>query len=948
MGSRTRSATSRTSAGSERERTAAFIRMAPFALVMADRDLRIVDVSPAWSVQVGVAREDAIERSLYDIMPGGAERFGETMRLCLAGESVRVERARVPLASGRNPWLQVEINPWRGDDGSVLGLLIASHDVTDMVEALEQSRRSEERLRLAAELADIHIWEMDYVSRTLFKVGAEDTFFDKPMTYEALFRDIWCSVHPDDVPAAQAAWAAHEKTGEPYRAEYRVRRSDGKEVWAFSTSHLVSDENGRPLRLVGALQNITARKRSEAALAAAALDADAANRAKSEFLANMSHEIRTPMNGVIGMNALLLRTDLSPEQHKFAEAVRTSADCLLNLINDILDISKLEAGKVELEEIDFCLATVVEDVVELLSPKATEKSLEIAAFLDEGARAAFKGDPTRLRQILLNLLTNALKFTEAGFVAVEVTSRSSGPGRTGLRFEVQDSGIGLDAEAKGKLFQKFQQADGSVTRRYGGTGLGLSICRQLVEIMGGTIGVDDRDGGGSVFWFEIALPNSDARAQARPAGVEDLRGLKVLVVDDIEINRSIFLRQLEAEGAETGEAVDGASALAALVSADAVDAPFDVVLLDHMMPGMSGEMVAAKIRANAALAQPRIVLASSIGESWRTERAAKAGFDAVLTKPIRHQMLVDTLNGLRAEQARTFETAWDDDPAPETSAPPPVDSVETPASAHGGRGRLLLAEDNEINTLLACTVLEEAGYSVECVVNGEEAVAAVEARAFDLVIMDVQMPRMDGLQATRAIRALPGPRSRTPILAMTANAMRSDREACLAAGMDDFVSKPIDPEAFLRSVSRFAAAELWADDGAEEASASPAPSDLPDLDEAKLDNFARLMPAPKLKAVIDSYLTGARGRLLRIEELIGDLDFPGLAREAHDLKGVSGNFGARRLQALAEQLERACQAGDDAEAPRLIGEIRRSSMTAWDQVERWMARVGLMDGKQVA
>ena len=948
MGSRTRSATSRTRAGEERERTAAFIRMAPFALSMADRDLRIIEVSPAWSLQVGMTRDDALGRSLYDIMPGGAERYGETMRRCLAGETVRIERVAVPFLGGRQPWLQVEMNPWRGEDGAVLGLLIASHDITDMVEALEQSRRSEERLRLAAELADIHIWEMDYVSRTLFKVGAEDTFFDVPMTYEGLYRDIWASVHPDDVPAAQAAWAAHEKTGEPYRAEYRVRRSDGKEVWAFSTSHLVSDETGRPLRLVGALQNITARKRSEAALAAAALDADAANRAKSEFLANMSHEIRTPMNGVIGMNALLLRTDLTPEQHKFAEAVRTSADCLLNLINDILDISKLEAGKVELEEIDFCLATVVEDVVELLSPRATEKSLEIAAFLDEGARGAFKGDPTRLRQILLNLLTNALKFTEAGFVAVEVTSRSSGPGRTGLRFEVQDSGIGLDPEAKGKLFQKFQQADGSVTRRYGGTGLGLSICRQLVEIMGGTIGVEDRPGGGSVFWFEIGLPTTGARAQARPAGLKDLRGLKVLVVDDIEINRSIFLRQLETEGAEAGEAVDGASALAALVSADAVGAPYDMVLLDHMMPGMSGETVATKIRANGALEQPRIVLASSIGESWRTERAARAGFDAVLTKPIRHQMLVDTLNGLRAERARAFETAWDDEPEP---APAPVAAAPTPAvetPTQGGRGRVLLAEDNEINTLLACTVLEEAGYSVECAVNGEEAVAAVQARAFDLVVMDVQMPKMDGLQATRAIRALPGPRSRTPILAMTANAMRSDREACLAAGMDDFVSKPIDPEAFLDVVARFLGAELWADDGADGGEVKATPSDLPDLDEAKLDNFAKLMPAPKLKAVIDSYLAGARGRLLRIEELIGDLDFPGLAREAHDLKGVSGNFGARRLQALAEQLERACQACDDAEAPRLIGEIRRCSMTAWDQVERWMARVGLMEGKQVA
>jgi PAS domain S-box-containing protein len=948
MGASTRSATSSAGLASGQEQTAAFIRMAPFALIMANPDMLVVEVSPAWTAQTGIARETAVGMSLFDILPRGAERFGETMRRCLAGESVHVERARIALPDGREPWFQVEVNPWRDETGAVLGVLIGSHDVTDVVEALEQSRRSEQRLKLAAELADLHIWEMDYVSRTLMKMGAEDTFFETSMTYEALAKDIWCSVHPDDLPAAQAAWEHHERTGEPYSAEYRIRRSDGKEVWAFSTSDLVTDERGRPIRLVGALQNITERKRTEAALAAAALEAEAANRAKSEFLANMSHEIRTPMNGVIGMNALLLRTELTPDQHKFAEAVRTSADCLLNLINDILDISKLEAGKVELEEIDLCLATVVEDVVELLSPKATEKSLEIAAFLDEGARGHFKGDPTRLRQILLNLLTNALKFTEAGFVAVEVTSRAHGPGQAMLRFEVQDSGIGLDEEAKGKLFHKFQQADGSVTRRYGGTGLGLSICRQLVEIMGGTIGVRDRDGGGSVFWFELAMPTSDARALAHRPGAQDLRGLKVLVVDDIEINRSIFVRQLEAEGAQATEAVDGPAALAALVTADAMDAPFDVVLMDHMMPGMSGETVAAKIRANAAMAQPRIVLASSIGENWRSDRAARAGFDVVLTKPIRHQVLVDALSDLRADQARAYETAWDDTPIPETFAAPAQAAVEpAPGPTLAGRGRLLLAEDNEINTLLACTVLEEAGYSVECVVNGEEAVAAVQARAFDLVIMDVQMPKMDGLQATRAIRALPTARAQTPILAMTANAMRSDREMCLEAGMDDFVSKPIDAEAFLRTVSRFAAAELWADDAQAEP-ASPAPSDLPDLDEAKLDNFAKLMPAPKLRAVIETYLTGARGRLLRIEELIGELDFVGLTREAHDLKGVSGNFGARRLQALAEQLERACQACDDAEAPRLIGEIRRSSMTAWDQVERWMARVGLMEEKQVA
>ncbi|HWA60258.1 MAG TPA: response regulator [Caulobacteraceae bacterium] len=936
-------------AGESARRIAEFIDVAPFALVMTDRDFKVVAVSPRWLAERGARLDETVGRSLDELAPGALERWGQMWADCLAGGTARDEQVQVPLRDGRMPWLQIEINPWRDEAGDVGGLLIASHDVSEMVEGLEQSRRSEQRLKLAAELSDIFIWEMDYRARTLSTLGDDSAFYDRPPTYEDLARDIWHTTHPDDRERAMAAWAEHERTGAPYRIEQRVRRWDGKEVWVFSTAEVIHDARGRPVRLVGAMQNITERKAAEAAMARAAHEAEAANRAKSEFLANMSHEIRTPMNGVIGMNALLLRTPLTAEQHKFAEAVRTSADCLLGIINDILDISKLEAGKVELEAIDFSLATVVEDVVELLSPKAAEKGLELAAYLDEGARAEFRGDPTRLRQVILNLLSNALKFTEEGFVAVEVKSRPASKGGKALRVEVLDTGIGLAPEARGRLFQKFEQADGSVTRRYGGTGLGLSICRQLTELMGGSIGVDDRPGGGSVFWIELELPQAASAAAARPPA-QSLAGARILVVDDIEINRSIFRRQLESEGAVVSEAASGPAALGAVVSADAEGTPFQIVVLDHMMPGLSGEDVAAKIRANGAVAQPRILLASSMGDPVRPERAHKAGLDAVMTKPVRHQALVQRLGELLAGPAETAPAAPTPAPAaapqPAASPGPAPDAVRSAPTAEA-RGRVLLAEDNEINTLLACTVLQEAGYSVDCVVNGAEAVEAVKSAAFDLIVMDVQMPKMDGLQATRAIRALGGRPAATPILAMTANAMRSDREMCLEAGMDDFLSKPIDPEAFLRTVSRFMAAELWQEDG-DAGPAEPAPEALADLDEAKLDNFARLMPTAKLKAVLDSYLAGARTRLKRIEELERDLDFDAMAREAHDLKGVSGNFGARRLQALAEQLERACRSSDDAEAPRLIGEIRRASVTAWDRVGRWMARQGLIDDKEVA
>ncbi len=901
---------------------AAFVSQAPMALCMTDVALRVIEVSGKWLAIVGKSYEEAIGSSLYDLAPGAEALWSDALARCLAGQAASPEQASVKLPDGARGWLQVEAHPWRDSSGAVGGVMTTCVDVTELVAALDESKRSAERLNLAARLADVHVWEMDFRRRQLYKFGAEDTFFELPNTYEKLAEDIFRNIHPDDYDRAKAAWAAHEADPSvPYKVEYRISRSDGAEIWAASTSDVIIDEKGRPSRVVGALQNITGRKVAEKAIAKALVDAEAANRAKSEFLANMSHEIRTPMNGIMGMNALLLRTPLTGEQRRFAEAVRVSADCLLGIINDILDISKLEAGKVELEAIDFTLGVVVEDVAELLSPRAAEKGLEVAVFLDDGARRGFRGDPTRLRQVVLNLLSNAIKFTDSGYVAVEVRSKARRAGRTGLRIEVHDTGVGVPAEAKPRLFQKFQQADGSITRKFGGTGLGLSICRQLVGLMDGAIGVADRAGGGSVFWIEIELPDAQSQVETQRRPRQSLKGQKILVVDDIEINRSIFVRQLEPEGAVVAQVADGPSALAAIVTADATGQPFDMVLMDHMMPGMGGDTVAEKIRANGAVRQPRIVLASSIGAPAPSERARKADFDAFLTKPVRRQALVDCLAELVA---------------PPEAAPAPALAPEVPSEAPPRGGRVLLAEDNEINAMLATTILEEAGYSVEAVANGVEAVEAASRGGFDLILMDVQMPVMDGLQATRRIRELEGGSSRTPVVALTANAMRSDQDACLAAGMDDFVPKPLDPDGFLRVVGRFVTGQAAsaADAGARDRTAV-----LPDLDDAQLDGLTRLMPPARLRAIIETFLAAAQGRMRRIEACARDDDMTGLAREAHDLKGVSGNFGARRLQHLAERLEGAAKVGDTAQAGPLVDEVRRASITAWDLVARRLARL---------
>ena len=695
------------------------------------------------------------------------------------------------------------------------------------------------------------------------------------------------------------------------REEREVLRRDGSRFWVRLMIRAI-DPADPDKGVTGTLEDIGLERAALAEMAHARALAEEAAQAKSAFLANMSHEIRTPMNAIIGMTHLALKTNPSPRQRDYLLKIRQSSQHLLGVINEILDFSKIEAGKLAVERVDFELDQVLDSVTSLMAEKAAVKGLELIVRVADDVPAHLVGDPLRIGQVLINYTSNAVKFTDAGEVAIHVGVQERRDDQLLLRLSVRDTGIGLDEAQRSKLFRSFQQADSSTTRRFGGTGLGLVIAQRLATLMGGEVGVDSTPGQGACFWFTAWVGLGRGQAQPRRWTCRpDLRGLRILVVDDNDSAREVIADLLRSTGFGVGSVASGPAALSELTRAAAAGEAYEMVFLDWRMPQMDGIATARAIRALPLPSMPKVLMITAFGRDELDGDAEGAGIEAVLTKPVTASQLFDTVQQLLGSASG----------AP-SSAPAPSDDEAATGSGAGLAGRrALLVEDNELNQEVALELLHDLGLAVDLSTDGAAALAQVQREAYDVVLMDMQMPVMDGLTATREIRRLPA-LADLPIIAMTANAMSEDRQRCLDAGMNDHIAKPIDPRLLAETLQRWIGhaasaapeavgepfggrAPASADAGA--GASSAVPSGLMGIDGLDAAQGLRLSLGrePLYRSLLGSFVQGQAGVPVRVAAALSANDWVTAERLVHTLKGVAAQVGANAVRAIADRLERA-------------------------------------------
>ncbi|MFZ4774325.1 MAG: response regulator [Terrimicrobiaceae bacterium] len=884
------------------------VDQSPASIVITDVAGKIEYVNPKFLEITGFTLKEAIGSNPRILKSGkqSGNFYQDLWQRISTGEEWRGEFENKK-KNGEPYWEAASISPIRDENGTIVHFLGVKEDIT--ARKLAENRALHERALLNQLINTIP--DMIYfkdtecrfvkVNDTLVRhfglhdqsemIGRTDADFYPGDFAKKTLKDDRCVVETGRILVG---------------LEEQETLPDGTTRWFSATKVPLRDSDGKIIGLMGITREITGIKLSEnklresnvqlqaALIRAGELTgkADAANRAKSEFLANMSHEIRTPMNGVIGMTDLLLETSLHPEQREYAEAIQSCGESLLSLINDILDFSKVEAGQLVLESLDFDLRTTMDDALEILAFKAQDKGLDLVCIVADDVPEVLRGDPGRLRQILFNLIGNAIKFTQKGGITVHVGRLTEKESSTTLRFSVTDTGIGIPADKHSFIFSKFTQADLSTTREFGGSGLGLAICRQLVQLFEGEIGVTSEPGSGSTFYFTAVFGKPDPGTTRKSPKEADLTGVKVLVTDDFKTNRVLAKTLLRSWGCIPDEASDADSALVKLRQAAREGAPYAAALLDMHMPGMDGAELGSVIKNDDEIKSVRLVMLTSLGKRGDAERLAGVGFSGYLPKPIRPAFLRKCLALVLGREKATGSDRE-------------LITRHTVSENTKKRLRILVAEDNTTNRIIAIKMIEKLGHAADAVGNGREAVESLRRMPYDIVIMDCQMPVMDGFEATRMIRdPSSGVRNpQIPIIALTAHAMKGDRELCLEAGMDDYLTKPVHPAELAATIERCNPGRF----PASEPAPAPLSRGMEDLQDFDLPGYLdRTMNDRELATEIaEAFLADAPILFSQLSAAIAEGNAEAAGKFAHTLKGSCANMGGDVLSHIAAQMQTA-------------------------------------------
>jgi PAS domain S-box-containing protein len=850
----------------------------------------------------GKSLDEVLGKTDFDLFPEElARKFSADDAKVLRTGRVLHETEEHQTPEGEQRWIETVKGPLRDADGNIVGVQVLFWDVTDRQrtqQALEQERHL---LNSLFENVPDSIYFKDRDSKFLRISRVQADKFGLGDPANAIGKsdaDVFTSEH-----AEQALKDEQQilRTGQPIIGQVEKETwPDREDTWVSTSKLPLRDKFGRIIGTFGISRDITDLKRAQDELREARDIADAASRAKSDFLANMSHEIRTPMNAIIGMTELLLDTKLTESQREYLTMVQESGESLLDLLNDILDFSKIEAGRLELDCQPFNVRNRIGETMKSLALRAHNKGLELAFAVDSDVPFVLAGDAGRLRQIVVNLVGNAIKFTDSGEVVLNVACQSQTASQATLLVLVRDTGIGIPPDKQKRIFEEFQQADSSTTRTYGGTGLGLAISGRLVGMMGGEIWVESEPGKGSTFYFTATFGVSDVEPGSGRRRAMVVSDTPVLIVDDNATNRRILFDMLTNWGMKPALATGGREAFAHLQKAAKSNQPFRIALLDVNMPEVDGFELASWIRDDRALADTPLIMLTSAGRPGDAERRAELDISAHLMKPVKQSELFDAM------VLALGISAPDEEPEPET----------TPAGPRFDSLRVLLAEDNPVNQKLAVGVLQKLGCEVTVAENGRQALAKWESREFDVVLMDVQMPEVDGFEATAAIRRLERTTGRKSIIiAMTAHAMTGDRERCLAAGMDDYLAKPVR---FRELSAKLAEVLHTGDQPAETANSSQGgPIDW----EGAIDSVGG--DSALLNIVIETFFEESETLMQRIEASIQQDDAATLKRAAHTLKGILLSVGARRASTSALKLERMGRSSDLANSEKAYADLKR-------------------------